>query len=431
MTESGMPTKEDIAKTLGVSDDGAEKPRFKRWKKWVMAGVILLVIVIIRGSGNKTNAVHYVTQPVTNGNLVVSVSATGTLAPVKEVDVGIEVSGTIKTIEVDYNDEVKVGQVLARLDTTKLESQALQSKAALASAEAKLLQTRASVKELESRWSQLNKVRDLSGGKMPSQVDLDAAEASLARAKADEASANAGLDQAKATLNISETDLSKAVIISPINGVVLTRNVEPGQTVAASFSAPLLFTLAQDLKEMELLVDIDEADVGSVQKGQEAVFTVDAYPDHEFPAAVTQVRYGSETVDGVVTYKAVLRVDNSGLLLRPGMTATAVIKVKNIQNALLVPNAALRFVPPVVEEKPKSGGSVLQSILPRRPRHNVNTMQAVSSNGKEQKVWTLRNGQLTSIPFTKGTSNGLMTEVIDGELEPGMEVVTDMETAGG
>lgn len=430
MTQSGIPTKEDIAKTLGVSDASAVKPRFKRWKKWGIAAVILLGFLIIRGSGNKANAVHYVTQPVTNGNLVVSVSATGTLAPVKEVDVGIEVSGTIKTIEVDYNDEVKVGQVLARLDTTKLESQALQAKAALASAEAKLLQARASVKELESKWGQLNKVRELSGGKMPSQVDLDSAEASLARAKADEASANAGVDQAKATLNIAETDLSKAVIISPINGVVLTRNIEPGQTVAASFSAPLLFTLAQDLKEMELLVDIDEADVGSVQKGQEAVFTVDAYPDHEFPAAITQVRYGSETVDGVVTYKAVLRVDNSELLLRPGMTATAVIRVKNIQNALLVPNAALRFVPPVVEEEAHSGGSVMQSLLPHPPRHKTKTNNAPKTNGKDQKVWTLRNGQLTAIPFTKGTNNGIMTEVTDGELEPGMELVTDMEKAG-
>ncbi len=429
MTQSGIPTKEDIAKTLGVSDASAVKPRFKRWRKWGIAAVILLGLLIIRGSGNKANAVHYVTQPVTMGNLVVSVSATGTLAPVKKVDVGIEVSGTIKTIEVDYNDEVKVGQVLARLDTTKLESQALQAKAALASAEAKLLQARASVKELESKWGQLNRVRELSGGKMPSQADLDAAEASLARAKADEASANAGVDQAKATLNIAETDLSKAVIISPINGVVLTRNVEPGQTVAASFSAPLLFTLAQDLKEMELLVDIDEADVGSVQKGQEAAFTVDAYPDHEFPAAITQVRYGSETVDGVVTYKAVLRVDNSELLLRPGMTATAVIRVKNIQNALLVPNAALRFVPPVVEEKPRSGGSVMQSLLPHPRRQKTKTSNAPKSNGKEQKVWTLCNGQLTAVPFTKGISNGVMTEVTDGELEPGMELVTDMETA--
>lgn len=428
MTQFEVPSKEDLAKTLGVNTAGSGKPHAKHWKKWVITAVILLIILLILRGGNNADAVRYVTQPVKIGNLVVTVSATGTLAPVKEVDVGIEVSGTIKTIEVDYNDEVKVGQVLARLDTTKLESQALQSKAALASAEAKVLQAKASVKELESRWSQLNKVRELSGGKMPSQTDLDAAEASLARAKADEASSGAGVDQAKANLNIAETDLSKAVIVSPINGVVLTRNVEPGQTVAASFSAPLLFTLAQDLKEMELLVDIDEADVGSVEKGQEAVFTVDAYPDHEFPATITQVRYGSETVDGVVTYKAVLRVDNSGLMLRPGMTATAVIRVKKIENSLLVPNAALRFVPPVSEEEKKSQGSILQSLLPRPPRHKAKAKQEVNEKGKGLKVWTLKNGRLTSVSFAKGISDGIMTQVTGGDLKEGVELVTDMET---
>lgn len=424
---SAHPT-DEVAKTLGTTHSAVKKSRLKRRLMWGLTIAAVLIVGLLLRAGRKTDTVQYVTQPAKRGNLVVTVSATGTLDPIKEVDVGIEVSGTIKTVDVDYNDEVKVGQVLARLDTTLLDAQVLQSKAALESAQAKILQAKATVQEAEAKWAQLNRVRELSGGKMPSQTDMDTAQATLARAKADEASAKAQADQAQATLNADETDLSKAVIHSPIDGVVLTREVEPGQTVAASFESPVLFTLAEDLKQMELLVDVDEADVGSVRTGQEAMFTVDAYPDQEFPAEITQVRYGSETVDGVVTYKAVLRVDNSGLLLRPGMTATAVITVKKIENALLIPNAALRFVPPEAPEKSNAeGGSLMNSLLPHPPQE-TKTQEETNGKGKQQKVWTLRNGQPTAVAITKGTSDGLMTEVTGGELEPGTELITDTDT---
>ena len=428
MSRFSMHSKEDVAKTLGITD-AAKRSRKKRWLiGGVALGLVLIIALIWRGK-EESGGVRYVTQPAKRGNLVVTVSATGTLSPINEVDVGIEVSGTIKTVDVDYNDQVKVGQVMARLDTSRLEAQALQSKAALASAKAKVVQAKATVQEAQAKWDQLNRVRELSGGKMPSQSDLDTAEATLARAKADAASATALVDQAQATLNVDETDLAKAVICSPIDGVVLTREVEPGQTVAASFESPTLFTLAEDLKKMELLVDVDEADVGSVQEGQEAMFTVDAYPDREFPARITQVRYGSETVEGVVTYKAVLKVDNSDLSLRPGMTATAVITVKKIENALLVPNAALRFVPPEAPQETQSGnGSIMNSLLPHPPAREKNTHEETNGKGKDQKVWTLRDGQLTAIAVTKGTSDGLMTEVTGGELEAGTELVTDTET---
>jgi HlyD family secretion protein len=191
----------------------------------------------------------------------------------------------------------------------------------------------------------------ISGNRAVSVHDLDAAKAALARARADEAAARASVDLARATLEVNETDLSKAVIYSPINGIVLTRSVEPGQTVAASFQAPVLFTLAEDLSMMELHVDVDEADVGQVQEGQRAVFTVDAYPDRSFPAHIRQVRYGSKTVDGVVTYETILVVDNSDLSLRPGMTATADIVVKEIENTILIPNAALRYKPASAHRK--------------------------------------------------------------------------------
>lgn len=426
MTESNTPPNEDVAKTLGVAD---ARPRRRRWRLWASAAV-LLVIVLASALGKKPQPVKYVTQPAHRGNLVVTVSATGTLEPLKKVDVGIEVSGTIKTVEADYNAEVKVGQVLARLDTTRLEAQAQQSQAALESARAKVLQAQASGQEAEAQLARLNHVHELSGGKMPSQNDLDTAKANLARSKADEASANASVAQAQASLNVVRTDVSKAVIVSPINGVVLKRAVEPGQTVAASFQSPILFTLAEDLAQMELQVDVDEADVGQVREGQEVTFTVDAYPDRAFPARITQVRFGSQTVEGVVTYKTVLKVDNSSLALRPGMTATAVITVNKKENALLVSNAALRFAPTVKETTSQTNsGGLVGMLLPRPPGQGSKQAEEPNTKNKEQRVWTIRGGQLAPLSITKGVSDGVQTEVVGGQVEPGMELVTDEVTA--
>lgn len=264
---------------------------------------------------------------------------------------------------------------------------------------------------------------------MPSQTDLDTAKANLARSKADEASAKASVAQAEAALNVVRTDLQKAVIVSSINGVVLKRSIEPGQTVAASFQAPILFTLAEDLTQMELQVDVDEADVGQVCKGQEATFTVDAYPDRTFPAHITQVRYGSQTVDGVVTYKTVLKVDNSSLALRPGMTATAVITVNRKENALLVPNTALRFAPSTTNGKSQTRSrGLVGMLLPRPPGLDAKKTDEPDSKAKEQRVWTLRNGELAAITITKGLTDGVRTEVLAGLLEPGTPLVTDEVT---
>ncbi len=429
MSRSTEHTQEDVARTLGVTHSAVRKSKLRRGLLVGAAVVVVIGVGLVLRAGSRKETVRYVTQPATRGKLVVTVSATGTLNPINKVDVGIEVSGTIKTLDVDYNDHVRVGQVLAELDTTLFEAKVQQAKAALDSAKAKVLQAQATVQESEAKWAQLNRVRELSGGKMPAQTDLDAAQATRARAKADEASAQALEDQAQAALDADQTDLSKAVIHSPIDGVVLTRNVEKGQTVAASFEAPTLFTLAEDLKQMELLVDVDEADVGSVREGQDAVFTVDAYPDRDFPARITQVRYGSETVEGVVTYKAVLRVDNSDLLLRPGMTATAVITVNKIENALLVPNAALRFVPPDESKEAKqAGGSIVNSLLPHPPHDESKANEQANAKGKQQNVWTLRDGRPTALAITKGTSDGVKTEVTAGALEPGVELITDTET---
>jgi len=415
----------DIAKTLEIDHSPSNR---KVPKRWIMAIIIVAVVVVIalvlwRGS-TSSSAVQYKTQEVQRGNLTVIVTATGTLKPINNtVSVGSELSGTIKTVEVDYNSKVKVGQILARLDTSKLEAQVMQYKSSLEAAQAKVLQTQATIKEARSKLVQYQRVRALSNNKVPSQTDIDAAEATLERAIADDTSAKASVSQAKAALATYETDISKAVIRSPINGVVLTRDVEPGQTVAAAYQAPTLFTLAADLTKMELHVNVDEADVGHIQESQKATFSVAAYPNRTFDARIVRANYGSTTTSGVVTYETVLKVDNSELLLRPGMTATADIIVKKIENAVLIPSAALRFTPPV-QEKKKSSTSLVGSILPRPPS-SENKQIGDSVNKKQQRVWMLKNGQLFAVSITIGSANGGMTEVAAGDIQPGMAVVVD------
>jgi HlyD family secretion protein len=428
-TADRPPPKPDISKTLGLDKAAARKPHMRRWMTGVAIAIVVLGAWAIMGWRKSKETVKYNTQPARRGDLVVTVSATGTLQPINQVDVGTEVSGIIKSVDVDYNDRVQTNQVLVRLDPSRLEAQALQSEAALASARARLLQAQATVQESEAQMTRLEKVHELSQGKMPSQSDLDAAKAALARAHADASSATATIAQAQASLDVVRTDLDKTVIRSPIAGVVLVRSVEPGQTVAASLSSPVLFTLAEDLAKMELQVDVDEADVGQVKEGQEATFTVDAYPDRTFPARVTLVRFGSQTVDGVVTYKTVLEVDNSSLILRPGMTATAVITVNKVEHAILVPNATLRFSPPPPKVAASGGDGLLSALIPHPPRFDRNR-PAANANGKRksQQVWTLRGGALTAITITKGLSDGQVTEVTEGELEPGTELVTDIVT---
>jgi len=417
--------KTDIAGTLEMGHSSGSKkiPKLKIIAVIMAMTLVAIALVFWKMSGS-SSVVKYKTEEVKRGNLTVIVTATGTLKPTNnEVAVGSELSGTVKTVEVDYNSKVKVGQILARLDTSKLETQIKQFKAALESAQAKVLETQATIKEARSKLTQYQRVRALSNNKVPSQADIDAQEATLARAIADDASARATVSQAKAVLATYETDLSKSIIRSPINGVVLTRNVEPGQTVAAAMTAPTLFTLASDLAKMELHVNIDEADVSHIQEGQNATFSVSAYPNRAFDARIIRANYGSTTTSGVVTYETVLKVDNSDLLLRPGMTVTADIVVKKIENALLIPSAALRFTPPVQEEK-KSSGGLVSSILPHPPRSG-NKQPDENGRKKQQTIWTLKNGKLSSVSIITGSANGGMTEIISRVIQPGEEVVVD------
>jgi HlyD family secretion protein len=419
----------DITETLGVTPGAGRGRRLKRWLLLILLVVVVVGFLAWRKNSSGSNTVQYKTQEAKRGDLVVRVTATGTLEPTNQVEVGSEISGIVKTVEADYNDKVKVGQVLARIDTSKLDAQETQLKAALESAQAKILQAQATLSETQTKLAQLQRVRELSNGKVPSQAEFDAAQAAYERAKADGASATAAVAQAQATLKATQTDIGKAIIRSPIDGVVLTRSIEPGQTVAAAFQAPVLFTLAEDLTQMELHVDVDEADIGLVKEGQEATFTVAAYLDRTFKAKIVQTRFGSQTVDGVVTYETVLKVDNTDLSLRPGMTATADITVEKVENALLVPSAALRFSPPAQGPKRPSRGLV-GMMLPGPPRFNAPQEAVVDTNKKQQTLWVLKDGQPTGVAVTTGVSDETMTEIVSGAIEPGTPVIVDTMGTG-
>jgi len=423
VTRSAQTEPADIAKLLGADSMPSHRWRWL-WMAAVLAAGAAVYLWYARDADG--DSLHYRTEPAIQGELLVTVTATGILQPTNQVDVGSELSGIVDTVEVDYNDVVEVGQVLARLDTAKFEAQVLQSRAALEAARARVLQAQATVKEVRTQFERLRRVRELSDNKLPSQQELDAAEATLDRAIADEATAKAAVSQAVATLRFDETDLEKTVIRSPVNGIVLTRSVEPGQTVAASLQAPVLFTLAEDLTQMELKVDVDEADVGRVSAGQSAIFTVDAYPNRKFEASIIQVRYGATTVNGVVTYQTVLSLDNSDLSLRPGMTATASITVTRIDDALLVPNAALRFRPPAPAAEGSNGG-IMRAFMPRF-RRSRSTPRPALGRGERAQVWVLDGGATMPVEVVLGETDGLHTQIVEGELASGTELVVDAVT---
>ena len=420
MTEEKHTSDDEVAQRLGLDKTHSGHRWYRRW--WVIA--LLLIVLVLTGvkwlSRNETQAQAYQTVLPQRGDITVTVTATGTLQPVNQVDVGSEVSGTIRDVLVDFNDRVKKGDALAVMDTDQLIAQVKQAKASLALAEAKVKQAEATV--IEKR-NTLRRSIELKKSGMCSEQDCDAAQANFDRAEADLASARAQVVQAQAALDAQQTTFKKATIVSPIDGIVLNRDVEPGQTVAASFQTPVLFTLAENLTQMELHVSVDEADVGKVQVGQLARFTVDAYPQRTFPAEISEVHFASQTVDGVVTYETVLHVDNSDLLLRPGMTATADITVQRVSDALMVANAALYFIPAEnnTQSQKKSGG-LLGSLLPRPPRQEKK-QPAVANTGK--RLWILRDGQPQAIAVKTGVSDGVNTQIISDQLTVDDQVITD------
>lgn len=403
----------------------------RRWRFGMATGliVVLLVVYFLFSTSGPAQETGYRTEKVTRGNLVVKVTATGNLNPTNQVEVGSELSGTVAVVYVDDDDRVTKGQALAELDLAKFEDSVIRSRAAVAVAEATLQQARATSTEASAKLERYREVSRLSGGKVPSQTEMEAAQAEFSRAEANVASAKASIAEAKATLRSDETDLGKAHIRSPIDGVILERAIDPGQAVAASLQAVTLFTLAEDLSKMELEVDVDEADVGQVKVGLDATFTVDAWPDRIFEAVITRVGFNASDDDGVISYPAVLQVANDDLSLRPGMTGTAEITTLTRDNILLVPNAALRFSPPEQTASKSSGGSLLSSLMPRPPAAKSQTQSPVTAKDGSQRVWTLRDGRAVPLQVKTGTSNGRVTEIVGGELQDGMEVITEMTSS--
>jgi len=412
-------------------------PRWRRTMKfWLPALGLALLILAIAQCTREAPPPDYITEAVAKESLALSVSATGNLRPTNQVEVGAEVTGPVDSVTVDVNDRVTKGQVIAIINTEIIDQQIAQARANLNAARAALGQAQATYDIDRVQLARLQEVRRLSDGRVPSQIELEQAEAAVARDKAAVASARANIEAADALLKGNLTTRSRAVIRAPVNGVVLARRIEPGQTVVAAFNTVTLFVIAEDLSEMQLRVSIDEADVGQVKAGQQATFTVDAYPGRRFPATLQRVDLASaNTVQAqsgattsaaagsVVSYEARLDVQNPDGVLRPGMTATATIATQNTGSAMLVPNAALRFRPDTQEE---AGGGVFQPQIGLEDQKQ----QATIGEGSRQQVQVLQaDGTLKAIEVVTGLSDGRRTVVTSKELKPGMKVVTGIKAA--
>lgn len=402
------------ARTGSLTRPGAAVPAKKRfWTKkriWLTVGgvaTLFLLYLFVFSGGSREPA--FVTAEVTRGPLTVTVSATGTLEPVNEVDVGAEISGRVSEVLVDFNARVTKGQVLARLDTEQLRAKLAQSQASLAAAQATVRQASATLAESRARAA---RVAALFQHNVSSRQDNETAQADLKRAIATLEKARADAALANALVAQDQSALSKSEIRAPIDGIVLTRNVEPGQTIVVQLQSAVLFKIASDLAQMQLEVDIDEADIGSVREGQPATFTVDAFPQRRFNARLTSLHNAPKSEAGVVTYQGILTVDNREHLLRPGLTANAEIMVAKIDTALLVPNGALRFTPPedvaaVRRAPPAKQNGVLMG-----------------------RVWVLSGKQLEPRDLHIGRSDGHLTEIVSGPLRRGDRVVSDITPPG-
>lgn len=359
---------------------------------------IILGIVAFFVFRNKGNELKFRTEKVIKGVVVQMVTATGTVNAVTTVLVGTQVSGTIKHIYVDFNSIVKKGQLIAQIDPATFEAQVEQAKA-------NLLLAKANVEKLEAALLDANRImdrnRELFSRNLIARSELDTSETNYEAARAQVSAASAQVAQAEAALRYAETNLRYARILSPVDGVVVSRNVDVGQTVAASFQTPTLFNIAQDLTKMQIDTNVDEADIGKVKVGQDVEFTVDAYPEITFKGKVSQVRNAPITIQNVVTYDVVVKVGNPELKLRPGMTANVSIIVSIKKDVLKIPNAALRF----------------------KPAEKL-TMAPLKGPG----VWILKGGKPKHMPISTGISDGNYTELVSDEVKEGQEVIIEAPT---
>jgi len=377
-----------------------------RTKRWILGlGLVLVVVATTFGIyrwRTRPNASVFEFGEVTQSDLRIVVTATGTLEAKKTVEIGAEVTGKVVSVAVDYNDVVKKGQELATIDPEQLRASTQQSRAELSAAQATVLETRASVEETSLAVA---RAEEQSRRGLISPQQLETARAAAARAKATLSSAEARTVLSRASLGLASTRLEKTKIVSPIDGIVLSRSVEPGQTVTAGFQTPILFKLAEDLSQMRLIVEVDEADIGRVREGMIATFAVDAYPDREFLSRVISVRNEPKVSQNVVTYQAVLAVENTERLLRPGMTATAKVVSETLKSVIQVPSESFRFVPPA-----RPGLKI--APLPTDPL--------------QRRVFVLKGETPTPVIVKIGQSDGTVTVVVSGNLPVGSKVILDL-----
>lgn len=414
-------------------------PAWQRYWKWIALGASLFVLVLIvsRCSG-EGDAVNYLTSQIKRGDIAVTVTATGNLAPTNQVDIGSEISGIVDRVTVEVNDRVVQGQPLAVIDTSRLDDAVTRSRATLAANEASVASERATLTEARAQLERLLEVQRLSGGQVPSKSELASQRAAAARAQASLRAAEANVVAARAQLSSDSTQVAKAIIRSPVSGVVLKRSIDPGQTVQASFNTPSLFIIAEDLSRMKLEVSVDEADVGQVNAGQRATFTVDAYPGRSFPARIERVDLGARNLTGssstsatntasnVVSYLATLSLANDELILRPGMTATATIATAGQKNVFLVPNAALRFTPPENAVEPEK--SSFQLRPPTAGQGTKVEREREIGVGSRQTLYVLdADGALARIAVTTGQSDGRFTAVSGKDVRTGLKVITGVK----
>jgi len=389
--------------------------------KKIIIGVIIIAVIsggaylVLKKNGDEQ---QFTTKKVSLGKIRSQVTATGTVNAVTTVLVGTQVSGTIKNLYVDFNSYVKKGQLLAQIDAAAFDAQVQQARANLSAAQANVKKSEAAL--IDAR-RQLSRNKELFARKLIARMDLDTAETNELSAAAQLEASQAQVEQTRAALQVSETNLQYTRIISPVDGMVISRSVDVGQTVAASFQTPTLFTIAQDLAKMQIDTSVDEADIGKIKKDQTVEFTVDAYPDKIFPGRVSVIRNAPITVQNVVTYDVVVLVPNPDKILKPGMTANVSIITAEKNNVLAVPNAALRFRPP---EKANAAKKAPELKPP----------EGKELERKGPVVWRLENNKPKRVSITVGISDGSNTEVAAGELKAGEEVIVlavDNKTKAG
>jgi HlyD family secretion protein len=409
-----------IETELGLDRKGLRRTRRRGWLYALLALIVVAAAVAAAYqwyAGSPTK-IDYTTVPAAVADLTVQVSATGTLQPLTQVDISSELSGVVRSVAVEENQQVKKGDVLATLDTAKLEVQIERAEASAKAAAASVEDATVTMKENENA---LARASELTKRGMATDQSLEAATATRDRSKAALDSAEANLAIANADLKAQQTDLAKSTIFAPIDGIVLTRSVDPGQTVASSLQAPVLFVIAADLRNMELQAAVDEADIGSVKPGQHARFTVDAFPERPFDAEIRDISFASVTTDGVVTYNARLEVDNGELLLRPGMTATVSVVTKQAKGVLTVPATAFRYRPAPPAARTWSLSDLFSGRM-GRPGGNRPQATARPTDGS-RTLYVLENGRPRPINVKIGSTDGELTEITSG-LDEGAQVIT-------